>query len=396
MLKILHTSDWHLGQSFMGKSREEEHKKFFNWLLEVIEKEHISLLIVAGDIFDTATPPNYALELYYNFLTKLSQSSCSNIILIAGNHDSIAMLKASQKLLKALNIYLIASGDMTEEEIVPIYEYGRLEGVVCAVPFLRDYVVRKSIRGQTFDEKESALTWGIKEHYRRLYRKAKEYAEGKNIPIIATGHLTTTGAKRVDSEREIYVGAKVAIEANFLSERFDYVALGHLHTNQKVDYDNIRYCGAPIPLSFGEAMSQKKVNIVTFNEKRADVHEVAIPLFRQLLVLRGKTETILKRLEEVTQKESWIEVYVNDDNPFYANKVIREKAGLLGVTLLAVKIEKNIEPSYQRNTKPISLDELTPLELFKKRLEKEQIEDERLYNGLITHFKEIVSEVQKR
>jgi exonuclease SbcD len=79
LMRILHTSDWHLGQSFMGKSREEEHQSFLAWLLEAIEDEKINVLIVAGDIFDTGTPANYALELYYNFLTKLSYSSCKTI-----------------------------------------------------------------------------------------------------------------------------------------------------------------------------------------------------------------------------------------------------------------------------------------------------------------------------
>ena len=81
-MRILHTSDWHLGQSFMGKSREEEHQAFLSWLLEVIETENIDVLIVAGDIFDTGTPPNYALELYYNFLTKLASSSCKTYHLL--------------------------------------------------------------------------------------------------------------------------------------------------------------------------------------------------------------------------------------------------------------------------------------------------------------------------
>ncbi|MEA3228845.1 MAG: exonuclease subunit SbcD, partial [Campylobacterota bacterium] len=142
-MKILHTSDWHLGQSFMGKSREEEHKAFLEWLFVTIEREKIGVLIVAGDIFDTGTPPNYALELYYNILTKLSHSLCRYIIITAGNHDSVATLKAPKQLLKALNIYVIASGDEYEEELIEIYKEERLQAIVCAVPFLRDGVVRK-------------------------------------------------------------------------------------------------------------------------------------------------------------------------------------------------------------------------------------------------------------
>ncbi len=120
-LKVLHTSDWHLGQSFMGKSREVEHHTFLTWLLQTIEQEHINVLIVAGDIFDTGTPPNYALERYYNFLTKLAFSSCENIIITAGNHDSIETLKASKQLLKALDIHVISCGD--EHQVIGICHY---------------------------------------------------------------------------------------------------------------------------------------------------------------------------------------------------------------------------------------------------------------------------------
>jgi len=393
-VKILHTSDWHLGQSFMGKSREEEHQAFLTWLLELIEKEEISVLIVAGDIFDTATPPNYALELYYNFLTKLAHSSCENIIITAGNHDSIATLKAPKQLLKALNIHLITSGDVDEEEIVLIYEQDRLEGIVCAVPFLRDYVVRKSMYAQSMSEKESALTEGIKEHYNCVYKEAMELAKGDDVPLIATGHLTTLGAKSSESEREIYIGTTLDIGSDFLSEKFDYVALGHLHNNQKVGSEHVRYSGSPIPLSFSEASSQKKVNIITFSGKTPSVREVNIPLYRSLIVLRGNTRTILDALNAVKNKESWIEVHVNDENPLYANQVIREKAEELELTLLAVKIDKQEQALRREEFKVISLDELTPLELFEKRLEKEELQDEAFQNELISNFKNIVAEVQ--
>ena len=378
----------------MGKSREEEHQAFLTWLLELIEKEEISVLIVAGDIFDTGTPPNYALELYYNFLTKLSHSSCDNIIITAGNHDSIATLKAPKQLLKALNIHLITSGDEDEEEIVPIYKQETLEGIVCAVPFLRDYVVRKSLDAQSMSDKENALTQGIKEHYNCIYKEALRVAGAKNVPLIATGHLTTVGAKTSESEREIYIGGTLDIGSDFLSEKFDYVALGHLHSNQKVGFDHVRYSGSPIPLSFSEASSEKKVNIITFSGKTPSVREVSIPLYRSLVVLRGDTKSILEALNAVTDKESWIEVHVNDENPFYANQVIREKAEELELTLLAVKIDKSEQALCSEDFQVVSLDELTPLDLFEKRLEKEELQDETLRNELIKNFKNIVAEVQ--
>lgn len=397
-MKILHTSDWHLGQSFMGKSRQEEHQAFLTWLMQTIEKEMVDTLIVAGDIFDTATPPNYALELYYNFLTQLS-SHCKNIIITAGNHDSIATLKAPKQLLKALNIHLIASGDADENEIVSIYNSeDELEGIICAVPFLRDYVVRQSYSGETINDKENSLSHGIKEHYNALYKKALELTKGKDIPIIATGHLTAVGSKTSESEREIYIGGTLDIGSDFLAKDFDYVALGHLHINQKVGSEHVRYSGSPIPLSFSESQSQKKVNLITFNKKKIQVKELDIPLFRPLLVIEGDVDSIIKKLEAIEDKSTWIEIHINDVNPFLANQTIREKAEELELILLAVKIDKKEQALHSESLNAISLDELTPLDIFQQRLEQEEslLEDKVMTQNLITNFKEILHVVQNR
>lgn len=393
-MKILHTSDWHLGQSFMGKSREQEHQEFLSWLLDTVEKENINLLIVAGDIFDTATPPNYALELYYNFLTKLSSSSCENIIITAGNHDSIATLKAPKQLLKALNIHVITSGDENENEIVKIYNNERLHGIVCAVPYLRDYVVRGSLSSETMNDKESALTLGIKEHYNSVYQEALQIVGDSNVPIIATGHLTTVGSKTSDSEREIYIGGTLDIDSNFFSKQFDYVALGHLHSNQKVGCEHVRYCGSPIPLSFSESKSQKRVNIVEFKDKDMRVVELDIPLYRPLLVLRGDVTTIIEELERVEDKSTWIEIHLKDDNPYHANQVIRDKATELELIVLAVKIDKVEQALNAEDFDVISLEELNPIDVFERRIEKDDLEDEEFKKELLETFEQVVNEVQ--
>jgi len=393
-VKILHTSDWHLGQSFMGKTREEEHQSFLVWLLEIIENETIDVLIVAGDIFDTGTPPNYALELYYNFLTKLSLSSCENIIITAGNHDSIATLKAPKQLLKALNIHVVTSGDEDENEIVNIYKGEELEGIICAVPFLRDYVVRQSLSGETIKDKENALSLGIKEHYNNVYKEALDLCKDKDVPIIATGHLTTVGSKASESERDIYIGGALDIDSDFFGKDFDYVALGHLHINQIVGKDHIRYSGSPIPLSFSESTSQKKVNIVEFDKKEPKVTELEIPLYRPLLVIRGNVESVLKELQNVENKETWIEVHLKDDNSFHANQEIRKKAQELELILLAVKIDRAEQALHSKDFDVISLDELNPLEVFERRIEQDALEDETFTKELIVNFKDIVNEVQ--
>lgn len=392
-MKLLHTSDWHLGQNFMGKSREEEHHAFLAWLLNTIESQEIEVLIVAGDIFDTGTPPNYALELYYNFLTKLSAlSSCGTVIITAGNHDSVATLKAPKQLLKALNVHVITSGDETEDELVSIYKKETLQAIVCAVPFLRDTVVRKAVSSQTSKGKENALTEGIKEHYDSVYAQAKKLSD--DVPIIATGHLTTVGSTTSDSEREIYIGGTLEIGSDFLGKHFDYVALGHLHTNQKVGQEHVCYSGSPIPLSFSEAKGVKKVNIVTFEKKDVLVETLNIPLHRPLVLIKGDLDKVTAKLHTIEDKSSWIEVHLNDANSSVANQSIRQLAQELDLLLLAVKIETKTVRSRSETLEHKTLDQLTPMEVFNYRLELDGIkEDTSMTNALLDTFKNIENEV---
>jgi len=394
-MKILHTSDWHLGQSFMGKSREAEHKAFLAWLLQTIQEHSITTLIVAGDIFDTGTPPNYALELYYTFLKECSQL-CTNIIVIAGNHDSIATLKASKELLGALHIDVITTGDTEESELVELYEQGELCAIVCGVPYLRDYVVRESLAGETLHEKEHSLTQGIEAHYKKVHEEALVLRGNLDVPIVATGHLTTVGATRSESEREIYIGGTLNVESSFLSKLFDYVALGHLHINQRVGCESVRYSGSPIPLSFSEAGQQKRVNVVSWSKGVLEVEELVIPLYRELFLSKGNLEKVLADLESVESTSTWIEVHLKDENPFYANQQIRARAEELGLSILALKVEVLEQKLQGEDFHVISLDELTPQEVFEKRLEKELLKDEAFEKQLSTTFSQVVEELHNR
>ncbi len=392
-MRILHTSDWHLGQNFMGKSREEEHSYFFDWLYGVVSSEGIDVLVVSGDIFDTGTPPNYALELYYNLLTKLSNIPNLHIIITAGNHDSISTLKAPKQLLKALNIHVITSGDEDENIIIPIYKNSNLDGIVCAVPFLRDSIIRQSLSGQTISQKEKVANSGIKTYYENVHKKALELKQDKNIPIIAMGHLTTVGSRSSQSERDIYIGGTLDIGGDYLGGMFDYVALGHLHINQIVGTNHVRYSGSPIPLSFAESKNTQKVNLVTFEDKNIEVQELQIPQKRKLIVIKGDLATIIKELKNIEDKTSWIEVHIKDDNPMFANTEIRDLASNLELILLAVKIEKSEKQLKSDDLKVISLDELSVEQVFERRLALEEIEDKEFEKELAMNFKQIVSKV---
>jgi len=318
-LKVLHTSDWHLGRSLYGQKRYEEFKNFLDWLSAVIETENIDILLIAGDVFDNSTPSNRAQELYYNFLVGTSKTCCRSIVVIAGNHDSPSFLDAPKGLLRALDVHVLGQKTPTAEgEVIAIHGDGASPpAVVCAVPYLRDRDVRIVEPGESVEEKDAKLVAGIKEHYREVCSLAKqrqsELSEkrGSKIPIIAMGHLFIAGGKIIGGGGIKELGSLTQVGADIFPAFIDYVALGHLHIPQRVnEAEHMRYCGSPIPLGYGEAGQEKIVIIAEFGETALTTHTVPIPRFQALERIVGSFDEISKRLHQLREDGSnaWLEI----------------------------------------------------------------------------------------
>ncbi len=206
-MRILHTADWHLGKKLDHAERTDEHQDFLDWLIEKLNKENIDVLIVAGDIFDTGSPSNTALQQYYSFLSNVRNTCCKEVIIIGGNHDSMSTLDAPKELLRYFNVHVVGGvPEMFTDQIIKITDKeGKLELVVCAVPFLRDRDIRLSITGETTEERLERITGGIRKHYHGFIEHIAAY-KSQGIPVIATGHLFAAGASTSDSEKEIHVG----------------------------------------------------------------------------------------------------------------------------------------------------------------------------------------------
>ncbi len=325
-MKILHTSDWHLGQSFFTKSRKNEHAAFLKWLLQQVEVHQIDAIIVAGDVFDTGTPPSYARELYHAFIGELQGMQCT-LVVLGGNHDSVSVLNESKALLKYLNSHVIAStyGELSEQVITLNDRKGQPSAVLCAVPFIRPRDVLVSEAGQSGTDKRQALGDAIKQHYGALYNEAlslrasieeKQGEEGsKNsaaIPIIATGHLTALGVSQSESVRDIYIGTLEGFDAKGFPPA-DYIALGHIHRPQKVaKTEHIRYSGSPIPLSFDELNTQKQVVLITFESESTTptISTLPVPRFQAMEVIKGD----LKAIEAAISKSDAITLASQTDD----------------------------------------------------------------------------------
>jgi exonuclease SbcD len=406
LMKILHTSDWHLGQHFMMKSREAEHLAFLSWLIEVVESQSIDVVIVAGDIFDTASPPSYARKLYSDFIVKLQKVDCQHLIIVSGNHDSVAVLNESKSLLKALNVSVLAGlSDNLSEHLITVSDKHNNKAIICALPFLRATDVMSSEPGSSASQKQMNLQQGIAQTYQDIYQLALAQKTNEKSPIIATGHLTAVGCSVSESVRDIYIGTLTAFPAS-LFPKFDYIALGHLHRAQKVQKsEHIRYCGSPIALSFDEAKHAKRVLVLDFEENNNQItselltSEVVIPTFQKLLVIRGDLVAVKKELTSLiaTNQSIWVEVKIEET--FYRSDVQAELNHLVADTnieILKISIPNINENSQWQDTQIETLDALTPAELFQHRLDCEDNLSELQQTQLITLFAQSFSELEQK
>ncbi len=403
-MKILHTSDWHLGRSLYGKKRYKEFEKFLDWLYSTIEKEKIDTLIVSGDIFDTTTPSNQAQELYFNFLFKMTKSHCQNIIITAGNHDSPSFLNAPKQLLKAFNIFVVASiSENLEDEIIVLYKNKKPLAIVCAVPYLRDKDIRNVESGESFAEKNEKLIAGIKNHYKKVCeiaeQKRKELKNDK-IPIIATGHLFTSGGKTVENDgvRELYVGSLALLDEQTFPQNIDYLALGHLHIPQKVgNKDFFRYSGSPIPMGFNEAKQQKKVITIQFEELKPKICEIPVPTFQQLEKIVGSFSEIIKKIEELKEQNSdaWLEIeYTGKEIVSNLREQIEETVKNSAIEIRRIKNKQIIEKVLNSKNDNETLDDLNPKDVFKRFLETYEIAQEQK-KELIDAYNQILQEISE-
>lgn len=387
-MRILHTSDWHLGQHFMGKTRQAEHRAWCAWLVQTVQEQQADALIIAGDIFDTGTPPSYAREQYNQFVVQMQATGCQ-LVILAGNHDSVAMLNESKGLLAQLNAHVISSvaDNLNEQLLVLKQRNGEVGAIVCAIPFLRPRDIQRSQAGQSAEDKQSDLQQAIAEHYAQLFSQAQMLRDELKVkvPIIGTGHLTTVGVSLTESVREIYVGSLTAFPTDAFPA-FDYLALGHIHRPQKVaGLEHIRYSGSPIALSFDEAKQQKELLRIDLDYTGLlAVEALEIPCFQRLISLSGSLVELEKQFLELAGQldpaaPAWLEIQVEIDD-YYADLDERVAAlcSDLPVEVLRVRrVRGNKVSGLSRDFGEV-LAELSPNEVFAKRLHNEELTEEEL------------------
>jgi DNA repair protein SbcD/Mre11 len=399
-MKILHTSDWHIGRSLYGRKRYDEFKAFLDWLAETLTTQSIDVLLAAGDIFDTSAPSNRSLELYYTFLCRVSESGCRHVVITGGNHDSPSLLNAPREVLRFLDIHIIGSitGVLTDEVLVLRDRDGRAELIICAVPFLRDRDIREAKAGESLEDKERKLVDGIAAHYREVSAIAlqRRTEEGDDIPIVAMGHLFTAGGRTSDADgvRDLYIGSLAHLKCDIFPDCIDYLALGHLHIPQKIGgLETRRYSGSPLPMGFSEAGQTKSVQIITFEGMRPTMTTLPVPCFRPLESVRGDLKTILARLDNLVKAGTSILieiVYDGDDLVGDLQGELQKVVGGSEVHILRTVNNRILQQALSSNEASETLADLSIFQVFDRCLTAHKVPEEQC-DELRIVFREVVS-----
>lgn len=402
-MKILHTADWHLGIKLHKKDLAEDHKIFFKWLINLIVERGIEALLISGDIFEHANPTSEARQLYYSFLRQLIHVKCK-VIITAGNHDSPAVLNGPKDILALLNIHIAASiPSSNEESVIELKnKKGETECVVCAVPYLRDADIRMAMEGETYKNRVEHKFLGMKTYFETIVNYASQ-KYGENIPVILMGHLFTSGVTVSDSERDIQRGGLEMFSANDFPKNCKYIALGHIHKPQRVgNSETIRYSGSPIPLSFSEKNDKKialELKVSNNCIQQVLVHE--IPPARTLRRFSGSFKDVQKNIKAFKNDKDlkcFAELEIiekNHDSSLTVNlhKFITEfESDDVEILSYKFKFINKTPDFYQLHAENKNIEDLTPKEILLKKLETEEVEEDKK-NLIIEAFDELLHEM---
>ncbi len=411
-MRLLHTSDWHLGHTLYDVSREAEHAAFLDWLLDTLEAQAVDALLVAGDIFDTANPSAEAQAAWYQFVARARRRRPRlDVVVIGGNHDSAARLDAPDPLFSALGVRVVGGlprvkGELDLERLlVPVHDAkGKVGAWVVAVPYLRP-----SDLPPVPDAAADRLVEGVREVYSQALAAARLRRQPGQA-LVAMGHCYMVGTElSALSERKILGGNQHALPVDLFPEDVAYAALGHLHKAQRVGgREGVRYSGSPLPLSLSEAPYRHQVLLVELQgEALEQVKPLTVP--RKVEVLRvpaskaAPLEEVLEALQALPEAEAgapewarpYLEVCVSLPRPEPALRRKVEEA-LEGRAARLVKLS----PAYTgaggalADVQPgLSLRERTPEDVFRARYARDYTEP--LEPALLESFHSLLTQVQE-
>ncbi|AGZ45240.1 exonuclease SbcCD subunit D [Actinoplanes friuliensis] len=307
-MRILHTSDWHVGKVLKGRSRHEEHIRVLGQVVEIARAERPDLVIIAGDLYDTAAPSPDAVRVVTRALSALRQTG-AQVLAIGGNHDNGQALDALRPWADAAGITLRGSvRDKPEDLIITGTTEGGERWQVAALPFLSQRFAIRAVEMYDLTAAEASQTYA--DHIARLIGRLATGFDEPGVINLLTAHLTVVGASTGGGEREAHTVMGYAVPATVFPPGTHYVALGHLHRSQSVIGPcPVRYSGSPLAVDFGEEENVSSVAIVDVSaDKAAKVRDVPVTSARTLRTVRGS----LDQLSTVNLPDAWLRVFVRE------------------------------------------------------------------------------------
>lgn len=397
-MKIIHTSDWHLGNRLMDSSRKDEFNSFIQHMLHIVEEEKPDALLLAGDVFDNTTPSDQIQQLYCDFLSKAHKAGCGTVIVTAGNHDGVTQLGVTRPLLELHHAHVVTS--LTVETAAKEYlvEIPGADdqplGLVCAVPFLR--VNEVSVKAGVEDEegRKNSYVNGIKAVYDHVAELAAEWKEAHpGCPVVAMGHLAVSNVPVTDSTRRL-IGTVEAVQEGIFSPVFDYVALGHIHKGY--GDGRIRYCGSPLAMGMDEAAHPHRVLVW----EDGAVREIPVPeftLFRTAQCAnRAEVEALIQSLAAQSKdqgKPVWLqlEYAATDITRTEIEELLKQHAAAIPVYRLR-RMAANAGNPGDTIDGDVRLRQMSPNDVFKLKLKDFALEEEDR-NKVAALFESVLSNI---
>ncbi|MEV1286407.1 exonuclease SbcCD subunit D [Micromonospora sp. NPDC049679] len=382
-MKILHTSDWHVGKVLKGHSRVEEHVAVLAQVVEIARAERPDLVIVAGDLYDTGTPTSDATKLVTRALSAL-RGTGAQVVAIGGNHDNGPAMDALRPWAEAAGIVLRGTvRDNADDHVIEGVTAGGERWRVVALPFLSQrYAVRAT---EMYDLTAAEATQTYADHVSRLVRRLTERFGEPDVVNLITAHLTVVGGLMGGGEREAHSVLGYAVPSTVFPTNAHYVALGHLHRAQQVlGPCPIRYSGSPLAVDFGEEENTPSVAIVEVTATTAArMRDVPVTAATPLRTVRGT----LDELAANAHPEAWLRVFVREA----PRAGLREEVQALLPRALEVRIDPEMVPSTNAGSRSAQRAGRSPRELFADYLEQRGHADDGVRGLFDTLYEEVSS-----
>ncbi|MEU8053851.1 exonuclease SbcCD subunit D [Micromonospora haikouensis] len=366
-MKILHTSDWHVGKVLKGQSRAEEHKQVLAGVIEVARAERPDLVIVAGDLYDTAAPTPEATRLVTRALTALRRTG-ADVVAIGGNHDNGQALDALRPWAEAAGITLRGGvRENPDEHVIDGTTAGGERWRVAALPFLSQRYAVRAVEMYELTAAEATQTYA--DHLGRVLGRLTEGFDEPDRVHLVTAHLTVVGATTGGGERDAHTVLGYAVPATVFPGTAHYVALGHLHRSQRVSGPcPIRYSGSPLAVDFGEQENVPSVTVIEVTAtSAARIREVPVPAAVPLRTVRGT----LAQLAEIAPPEGWLRVFVREQ----PRAGLREEVQELLPRALEIRIDPELVPAPGSGARTAQRAGRSPRELFADYLDSRGHDD---------------------